>query len=166
MGILLLSKFLNNVAPQAIRMQSLKDYAGKVVAIDASLSIYQFLIAIRKNGDFLADKNGNSTSHLVGLFYRTLRILETGIKPIYVFDGQMPALKAIEQARREKRREDARFGLENAIKFQNHDDIEKFTKRLIRVDKQQVDDCIELLKLMGVPYLEVKITNNHGAVKI
>jgi 5'-3' exonuclease len=33
-------------------------------------------------------------SHLMGLFYRTIRIVENGIKPAYVFDGKPPDLKA------------------------------------------------------------------------
>jgi hypothetical protein len=33
-------------------------------------------------------------SHLMGLFYRTIRIAENGIKPAYVFDGKPPDLKA------------------------------------------------------------------------
>ena len=33
-------------------------------------------------------------SHLMGLFYRTIRIVENGIKPAYVFDGKPPELKA------------------------------------------------------------------------
>jgi flap endonuclease-1 len=30
----------------------------------------------------------------MGLFYRTIRIAENGIKPAYVFDGKPPELKA------------------------------------------------------------------------
>ena len=33
-------------------------------------------------------------SHLMGFFYRTIRIVENGIKPAYVFDGKPPDLKA------------------------------------------------------------------------
>lgn len=33
-------------------------------------------------------------SHLMGLFYRTIRIAENGIKPAYIFDGKPPDLKA------------------------------------------------------------------------
>jgi 5'-3' exonuclease len=33
-------------------------------------------------------------SHLMGFFYRTIRIVENGIKPAYVFDGKPPELKA------------------------------------------------------------------------
>ncbi len=33
-------------------------------------------------------------SHLMGFFYRTIRIVENGIKPAYIFDGKPPDLKA------------------------------------------------------------------------
>ena len=33
------------------------------------------------------------SSHLMGMFYRTLRIIDNGIKPCYVFDGAPPKLK-------------------------------------------------------------------------
>jgi 5'-3' exonuclease len=33
-------------------------------------------------------------SHLMGFFYRTIRIVENGIKPAYVFDGKPPELKS------------------------------------------------------------------------
>ena len=35
-----------------------------------------------------------TASHLMGFFYRTIRIVENGIKPAYVFDGKPPELKA------------------------------------------------------------------------
>ena len=33
-------------------------------------------------------------SHLMGMFYRTIRMLENGIKPVYVFDGKPPEMKS------------------------------------------------------------------------
>ena len=33
-------------------------------------------------------------SHLMGFFYRTIRMVENGIKPAYVFDGKPPELKS------------------------------------------------------------------------
>jgi len=33
-------------------------------------------------------------SHLMGFFYRTIRMAENGIKPVYVFDGKPPELKS------------------------------------------------------------------------
>lgn len=33
-------------------------------------------------------------SHLMGIFYRTIRMVENGIKPAYVFDGKPPTMKS------------------------------------------------------------------------
>lgn len=30
----------------------------------------------------------------MGMFYRTLRMVDNGIKPVYVFDGKPPTLKS------------------------------------------------------------------------
>lgn len=86
---------------------------GRKVAIDASMSIYQFLIAVRQqDGQLLQNEAGEVTrcvqsylepgfevlsfvdSHLMGFFYRTIRMVENGIKPAYVFDGKPPELKS------------------------------------------------------------------------
>jgi hypothetical protein len=32
-------------------------------------------------------------SHLMGFFYRTIRMVDHGIKPCYIFDGKPPELK-------------------------------------------------------------------------
>ena len=52
---------------------------GNVVAVDASMAIYQFLIATqtfsaagRPGVGELKDEEGNLTGHLVGLFHRTI----------------------------------------------------------------------------------------------
>lgn len=37
------------------------------------------------------------------------------------------------------------------------EDVNKFSRRLVKVTKQHNDDCKELLKLMGVPYVEVRV---------
>ena len=81
----------------------LEDLGGKVIAIDAYNAIYQFLSIIRQpDGTPLKDSSGKITSHLSGLFYRTSNLVEMGIKPIYVFDGIPPTLKAAEIERRKQ----------------------------------------------------------------
>jgi flap endonuclease-1 len=45
------------------------------------------------------------TSHLSGLFYRTIEMVEKGIKPIYVFDG-IPIIAEAEDHRGEDEQEE------------------------------------------------------------
>jgi len=96
MGVHGLTKLLTEHAPAALKKEKFSSYFGRTVAIDASMSIYQFLIAVRSEGMNLTNDAGENTSHLQGFFYRTIRMVENGIKPIYVFDGKPPASKSDE----------------------------------------------------------------------
>ena len=57
---------------------------------------------------------GSFSSHLMGTFYRTIRLVENGIKPVYVFDGKPPDMKSGELSKRAERREEAQKALEKA----------------------------------------------------
>src|ERR1700712_1715985 len=48
MGIHGLSKVIGDNANEAIKEDDIKNYFGRKVAIDASMSIYQFMIAVRQ----------------------------------------------------------------------------------------------------------------------
>ena len=48
----------------------------------------------------LTSETGEVTSHLQGMFFRTARMLEAGIKPVYIFDGKPPDLKKQELSKR------------------------------------------------------------------
>lgn len=93
-------KFKDIASPEKI---NLKDLEGRTIAIDAFNTIYQFLSGIRqRDGTPLKDANGNVTSHLSGLLYRTSSIVERGIKPIYVFDGKPSEYKSDTIAKRKE----------------------------------------------------------------
>ncbi|XP_065367422.1 flap endonuclease 1 [Calliphora vicina] len=154
MGILGLSKLIADVCPTAIREGEIKHYFGRKVAIDASMCLYQFLIAVRAEGAQLTSVDGDTTSHLMGMFYRTIRLLDNGIKPLYVFDGKPPDMKSGELAKRAERREEAQKALQQATEAGNEADMDKFNRRLVRVTKDHANEAKELLKLMGVPYVE------------
>jgi len=131
-------------------------FFGRKIAIDASMCLYQFIIAIRAGPDQqnLTDDSGEITSHLQGMFNRTLRLMDHGIKPVYVFDGKPPTLKGGELEKRKERRAEAEAELKAAIDEESKDDIEKFQRRTVYVTKEQNAECKRLLKLMGVPYVE------------
>lgn len=155
MGIKGLTKLLADNAPKSMKEQKFESYFGRKIAIDASMSIYQFLIVVGRTGtEMLTNEAGEVTSHLQGMFSRTIRLLEAGLKPVYVFDGKPPDLKKQELAKRYSKRADATDDLNKAIETGNQEDIEKFSKRTVKVTKQHNDDCKKLLKLMGVPVIE------------
>lgn len=117
------------------------------------MSIYSFLIAVRSDGNQLMSEDGSTTSHLMGLFYRTLRMVDNGIKPLYVFDGAPPKLKSGELAKRFQRKQEATEDLEEAKETGTAEDVEKFSRRTVRVTREHNAECQQLLKLMGIPYI-------------
>ena len=78
------------------------------------MSIYQFLVAVRQNGENLTNESGETTSHLMGMFYRTIRMIENGIKPVYVFEGKAPQMKSKELEKRVARRTEAEVEMNKA----------------------------------------------------
>uniref|UniRef100_K4AC74 Flap endonuclease 1 n=1 Tax=Setaria italica TaxID=4555 RepID=K4AC74_SETIT len=166
MGIKGLTKLLAEHAPRAAVQRRVEDYRGRVISVDASLSIYQFLIVVgRKGSELLTNEAGEVTrqgillappivNHLQGMLNRTVRMLEAGIKPVFVFDGEPPEMKKKELAKRSLKRNDATKDLNRAMEIGDEDSIEKFSKRTVKVTKKHNDDCKKLLRLMGVPVVE------------
>ncbi|CAI4577232.1 AAC_collapsed_G0032600.mRNA.1.CDS.1 [Saccharomyces cerevisiae] len=151
MGIKGLNAIISEHVPSAIRKSDIKSFFGRKVAIDASMSLYQFLIAVRQqDGGQLTNEAGETTSHLMGMFYRTLRMIDNGIKPCYVFDGKPPDLKSHELTKRSSRRVETEKKLAEATT-----ELEKMKqeRRLVKVSKEHNEEAQKLLGLMGIPYI-------------
>lgn len=144
MGILGLAKLLGDNAPGAMKENDIKNYFGRKIAIDASMSIYQFLIAVRSDGSQLTNEAGETTSHLMGMFYRTIRMVENGIKPCYVFDGKPPQMKSGELTKRKEKRDEAQKELDKATETGDTENMEKFSRRLAPCEAEA--QCAELVK--------------------
>ncbi|TFK34810.1 PIN domain-like protein [Crucibulum laeve] len=152
MGIKGLTGLLSQHAPASIKEHEIKTLFGRKVAIDASMSMYQFLIAVRqKDGEMLTNEAGETTSHLMGFFYRTIRIVENGIKPCYVFDGRPPELKKGVLSKRFEKREEAKEEGEEAKEIGTVEDMDRFSRRTVKVTREHNEECQRLLRLMGIP---------------
>lgn len=118
------------------------------------MCLYQFLIAVRQqDGQQLTNEDGETTSHLMGIFYRTLRMVDYAIKPVYVFDGKPPVLKGGELEKRLLRREEATKQAEELKETGSAEEIAKFQRRTVRVTREQNEEAKKLLELMGIPYV-------------
>ncbi len=132
-----------------------QDLKGKVIAIDALNSLYQFLSIIRQpDGTPLMDSNGRITSHLSGLLYRTTRLVELGIRPIYVFDGEPPVLKEREIRERKEIKKEAEKEWQKALSEGRLEDAKKFAGRTSRFTDEMLKDSKLLLDYMGIPYMQ------------
>ena len=129
---------------------SLDSLNGKILGIDSYNIIYQFLSSIRgMDGTPLMDSHGNVTSHLTGLFYRTINLVERGVKPVFVFDGKPHELKSETLKERNAIRTDAIEKHEKALKEGDIEQAKKFGSRALRLDEKMVNDAKELVSLMG-----------------
>ncbi|WP_296855903.1 flap endonuclease-1 [Methanobrevibacter sp.] len=147
-------KFKDIVSPEEI---SLKDLEGRTVAIDAYNTIYQFLSGIRqRDGSPLMDQNGNVTSHLSGILYRTASIVDKGIKPIYVFDGDSSEHKAKTLEQRRAIKEEAMEKWEEAKAAGNIEEARKFAIRTSRMSPYTLESSKKLLDYMGIPYVQAE----------
>lgn len=133
----------------------LAELSGKVVAIDAFNAIYQFLSTIRgPTGEPLMNSRGEITSHLSGLFYRNANLLMEGIKPVYVFDGEMHPLKSQEIERRQQVKQEAMAMYNQALQEGRMEDAVKYGKRTSVLTDGMVDESKRLLLALGIPHIQ------------
>jgi flap endonuclease-1 len=149
---------------EPIEMESL---TGRALAIDALNMIYQFLGNIRQaDGTPLMDSQGNITSHLSGLFYRTSNLISKSLKPIYVFDGAPPDFKAIELEKRREIRAAAKEKWDTALREGRLDDAKRHAQASAKVTQEMVDESKLLLKAMGVPTIQAKSEGEAQCARI
>jgi len=148
---------LRDLVPESVIrvVQDLRELKDKVIAIDAYNALYQFLAAIRQpDGTPLMDSKGRITSHLSGLFYRTINLLEAGLKPVYVFDGKPPELKSREIAERAQVREEARRRYEEALSYGDLEAARRYAQISSTLTSDMVSAAKHLLTAMGVPWVQ------------
>ncbi len=144
---------LKDIVPR--KTISLESLSGKSIAVDAYNALYQFLAIIRqRDGTPLMDRTGRITSHLSGLLYRTANMLKLGIRLVYVFDGQPPALKEAEVKRRAQIKEEALQRYEEALKAGDLEAARTYAQMTAQLKDYMVEDAKRLLTLMGVPWVQ------------
>lgn len=129
--------------------------AGKTVGVDSYNIIYQFLSSIRgADGTPLMDSEGNVTSHLTGILYRTTNLFEKGIRPVFVFDGKPHKLKQETLKERHKIRTEAIKKHEKALKEGELEEARKFGSRALELTEEMLKDAKTLIKALGFPIIE------------
>ncbi len=129
--------------------------AGRVIAIDAMNWLFQFLAIIRgRDGTPLMDSMGRVTSHMSGIFYRTAKLLEAGIRPVYVFDGEPHPLKKATVAQRREARAEAAEKWKAALEAGREAEARKYAQASSRVTSDMLEESKKLLEAMGVPWVQ------------
>ncbi len=134
---------------------SLEELFDKRVVIDTFNWMYQFLSIIRQpDGELLKDSKGRVTSHISGLFYRTVKLLDAGIWPIYVFDGKPPDFKRKTNDQRRDVRAEALREWKEALEKGDMERAKKYAQRSTTITSDMIEDGKDLLNAMGVPVIQ------------
>lgn len=100
------------------------------------------------------DKNKNITSHLSGLFYRNINLLQEGIKPVYVFDGIPPELKQEEIKKRKEAKRIAEQKYEEAKEKKDIKEMKKYSGRFVKITDEIIQQSKELIEALGIPVIQ------------
>jgi len=146
-----------NLTPIILKhVLDLKELKSKSFAVDGNNYLYQFLALIRMpDGSPLKDSEGNITSHLTGLVFRTTRLMyEYKMRLIFVFDGKPPELKTEEIKKRREIRKKASKEWMEAIKTGDY--ATAFSKAVVssRLTQSMINDSKRLLDLLGIPFVQ------------
>lgn len=145
----------------------ISELSGKVIAIDAYNTIYQFLATIRGiTGELLTNNNGEVTSHLSGLFYRNVNLLAENIKLIYIFDGKPSPLKSKEIDRRRQVKQDALNKYQEAITAGRFEDARKYGQATSVLTDKMVEESKMILTLLGIPYIQAPSEGEAAAAQL
>ncbi len=149
MGIKGLREFVKTHSPKAIKKKNIKQYKGKWIAVDSSLLIYQYVIAIRNTGQDLENDKGEMTSHIHAIIQRLLTYLEKDLKPIFVFDGEPPKLKKDHTLKTRKSvRQKAKEKMDTET---DEKEKIKYFKRTTVIKDKHMKEVQEILRVLGVP---------------
>jgi len=141
------------VPRETVTLESLR---GRSFAVDAANTLHQFLALIRTpDGVPLKDSQGRITSHLVGLLYRTTRLVtDYNLRLVFVFDGEPPDLKAQELEKRRAERERAEQEYREALA---RGDLKTAWSKAVgtgRLTPQMADEAKRVLNYLGIPYVQ------------
>lgn len=102
----------------------------------------------------MKDFRGNVTSHLSGIFYRTINFIENNIKPIYVFDGKPSELKMETIQKRREIKEEAKKKMLVAQEAENYKEARKFAQQTSKLTSEMLEECKKLIQYLGIPVIE------------
>jgi flap endonuclease-1 len=149
MGIKNLNRYLQQQCSEGIKKISLNDLRGKKIAIDTSIYLYRFV----------------GENALLENFYLMISIFrEYNIIPLFVFDGKPPKEKnellkkrkddkKIAQNKYNELKEKLEIADENNIK-EIKENMEILKKNFIKVHHTDIENVKELIKALGVSYIE------------
>jgi flap endonuclease-1 len=142
-----------NILPK--KELEIENLTGKTIAVDAFLWLHQFLSIIRQpDGTSLKDSKGRVTSHLSGIFYRSARLIENGLRLVYVFDGPTIGFKKSTVEERKNLKEQAEIKWQGALSIGDLDEARKAAQATSRLTAEMIEQSKLLIESMGIPTIQ------------
>ncbi len=146
---------INDLVKSVKKSISMESLTGKKIAIDAFNTLYQFLAIIRQyDGTPLKNDKGDVTSHLSGIFYRTINFVEHEIKPIFVFDGKPSKLKLETIKERQEVKSKAKQKMIEAQDAGDFREARKFAQLTSKLTTEMIEDSKTLINYLGIPIVQ------------
>lgn len=130
-------------------LNELSDTGYNTVAVDTYTWLHAFVEAIPGGPGVLTDEQGRTTSHLQGLYPRTMNMIEAGIYPVFILEGGYPDLKEQEIQRREEKRRDKREA--EMRRFLTEDNYGEIVGS--KIDDEVLQSAIDLIEAMGCAHI-------------
>lgn len=146
---------LGDLVKPVREITTLEALQGRMLSVDANNVLYQFLSIIRERDGTPLQFNNIVTSHLIGVFYRTTRLItDFGMRLVFVFDGKPIELKRAELKRRSKAKVKAEKAWKAALEA---GDLQTaFSKAVVtsRLTSDLIADAKHLLSLLGISVID------------
>lgn len=142
------------------------EFAGQALAFDGYISLYQFLTAITRDGDYVRNRSGENISHLLGIMNRFGGLLEENVRPIIVLDGGYPDLKDETAAERAEANEEAR---QNYLEAKEQGDVEgmkQWHRQRVSITDHVLESSQEVLDAMGIPVVQAPSEGEPQAAQL
>jgi len=133
----------------------IESLTGKTIAVDAFLWLHQFLSIIRQpDGTPLKNSQGRITSHLSGIFYRSAKLIENGLKLVYVFDGPSHEFKKSTIEERKALKDQAEVRWQGALAMGDEEEARKAAQMTSHLTGEMIEQSKLLIEYMGIPIVQ------------
>ena len=139
------------------------DLSGERVAIDVFLNAYQFITSLTAQDGKPLSYNGKPVAHLMGFLDRATVMIESGIDPVFVFDGRPHELKMNTLAGRKSRKIDAVAKWEAAVESGDLSAAKKLGPQTAEYTREMVAETKELFDALGVTWVEAPMEAEGAA---
>ena len=148
MGIYQLNRFLQSKCRDSIKKIHMSTLKNKTIVIDTSIYMYKY---------------AKTESIIEGMYRMIITLLHFEIKPIFIFDGKPPKekYKLLDKRRERKKEAENKYNslkkkLLNSGKTENviqqDSTLKKYKSEFIKINRQDIDEVKNLIKLFGIEY--------------